>query len=362
MASATTAAPKKGRKTNAELQKENSALERQLQEKQAVSGLWKFGIAIILVLGVVFGGIWFLVNLNSDHTAEPNVTSASQEVRGTGYVSGSWGEVSKHLQDTDVQSRWDAMDAAMAQHRGFEIPDEAIRDHLVREVELADPDRYVWTANRALTGWLNTNWDGVSPKILADSFQVGDKFLVMEIDILAKYGVDVSKIQTEALVTIPDGTVCVILTRAICTNHIWPVGAPMVTEKQRPEDEPQDEPEEVVRERKPLKYTSPLATPHQSENPYTQDDPSYDVEEPTGGYVPGNVEEVEEDRGTGEDTTGAPGTGTEGGTTPGGSTTIGDTIIVDDGEPPAGDPVDGSSGTEVEEPVPGLDPEDLGND
>lgn len=360
MASATTAAPKKGRKTNAEWAAENKQLEEKLRkhetdksQKKATKDLWATLLGLGMVLAMVVLGIWFLVNHNSGQIADqPSPTPASLQERGTGYVSGSWGEVSQHLRNPDVRSRWDAMDAAMAEHRGFEIPDEAIDAHIVREVETADPDRYVWTADRPLTGWLNTNWDGVSPKIFGDSFQVGDQFLVMELDILAKYGVD-AKISSEAIVTLPDGTVCVILTRAVCTNHVWP-----------------GESRKVVRtcdqichgddEKLPM-YSGPLQTPHDPANPFTQDDPSYDVRESTDGYEDGNAEAVEAIRGTGPGTSGAEGTGSDG-TTPGASITIDGVTVVENGTAPAGTPVDGTSGTAVESGTIDLDPADLGND
>jgi hypothetical protein len=353
MAQTGTTAPKKGRKTNAELQKENSALERKLQEKKAVNGLWVTTIGIILVLAAVIGGIWFYVSQSSDNTAdEPTPMPASLEERGVGYISGSWGEVKQTLQDPDVRALWDPMNVAMAEYRGFLIPDEAIADHLVREVELADPDRYVWTADRGLTGWLNTNWDRIPSKIFGDSFQVGDQFLLMEVDILAKYGVDISKIPVEALVTLPDGTVCVIVARAVCTNHVWPGVSPQVRVRYCDHS--------CHHGGKLPMYSGPLQTPHDPDNPFTQDDPAYDVTETTDNYDPGNAEAVEQDRGLGDDATGEAGTGS-GGDTLGGSTTIGGVTIVTDGEDPGGVVVDGDSGVAVEPPVT-IDPEEWGND
>jgi hypothetical protein len=147
----------------------------------------------------------------------------------------------------------------------------------------------------------------------------------------------------------------VIAVKVSCGN---PVGPPKPTVT---EEVDKDEDKCLPKKPKAPMYSSPLTTPHHPDNPYTQDDPTYDVTAPTPGYIPGNVEVVESNRGTGEGTTGAPGTGA-GGVTPGGSTTVGGVTTVTDPTVPEGDPVDGGSGVVVEPGDTGLDPDDFGND
>lgn len=332
MAQTGTTAPKQGRKTNAQQAAENRQPEEQLQSGQTVKnpkkgliGLLVAILAVILICGLVSWAIWLFVSHSSDDAAdEPAPTPASLEERGVGVVSGSWGEVKQSLEDPDTRARWDEMNVAMAKYRGFLIPDEAIDDHLVREVESADPERYVWTADRPLNGWLNTNWDHPVPRIFGDSFQVGDQFLIMEAGILAKYGVDITKIPAEALVALPDGTACVIVARAICTNHVWP------SRLYANEDGDGDDDEKV---KGPNPWPDFIGD-HQA---------SVSVPPPTPGYTPGTAEEVTEEQlaapigGLDPTPVGTPGDDA-GGVTPPGTTELPDGTVVETPPPPDEEP------------------------
>ena len=323
MAQSGTTAPKKGRETIAQKNAEIRRLEEQLKGKEANKGLWTTAIVLLLVLGLVIAGIWFFVNHRSDNAAEePNSMPTSSGEPGTGYESGSWGEVAKTLQDQEILERWNSMNEEMANYRGFLIPYEAIQDHVVREVETGDPLRYLWTADRDLPGWLNTNWDELPAKIICSSFVKGDQFLVMELEILAKYGVDVSVIPNEALVVLPDGTVCVILARAKCTNHVWP--GKFYTEGNGDDDD------EV---KGPNPWPNFIAD-HQAGVP---------VPPGTPGYIPGTAEDVTEEQkaapigGLDPTPVGTPGTDA-GGVTPPGTTELPDGTVVVTPPPPVGEP------------------------
>jgi len=77
MAQSGTTAPRRGQPTKAQLATDNRRLESEAKEQAAVNGLWKFGVGLVLVLALVVGGIYAIVNWDreSDVVLEPDAVT-----------------------------------------------------------------------------------------------------------------------------------------------------------------------------------------------------------------------------------------------------------------------------------------------